>query len=153
MAGPAGALLSGQHARRASESSLLGMERRAEIAFQRDRDREGGGLSRQLACEINGSRQHCSARCLQLTFQHVVCIAPQLLWLCTLATWCSALCRFQPAAKDVEGPVCVFSDSSGCCAAHGALALCMCISIVINMWGSLKWCQAAAKKGLRPCRK
>jgi hypothetical protein len=29
------------------------MERRAEIAFQRDRDREGGGLSRQLACESN----------------------------------------------------------------------------------------------------
>lgn len=51
MAGPAGNLLSGSHARRASEGSLTGLERRAEIAFQRDRDREGGGLNRQLACE------------------------------------------------------------------------------------------------------
>ena len=51
MAGPAGNLLAGSHARRASEGSLTGLEKRAEIAFQWDRDREGGGLSRQLACE------------------------------------------------------------------------------------------------------
>ena len=38
----------GSHARRASESSLTGLERRAEVAFQRNRDREGGGLSQQL---------------------------------------------------------------------------------------------------------
>jgi hypothetical protein len=50
--------LSGQHARRASDGSLIGLERRAEIAFQRDRDREGGGLSRQLACE-----EWCSEAC------------------------------------------------------------------------------------------
>lgn len=130
MAGPAGNLLSGSHARRASEGSLTGLERRAEIAFQRDRDREGGGVAQQLACESpTFNVATVQGACFSSSPIHILLIITVRTYATagivhmfagTLSTTpCS--CRFQSAAKDVASDVCGPGSARRHRPVHGAL--------------------------------